>query len=201
MKITRILLCVAMIFALFLVTPARSNDVDDPLVDNLTIAYQIGTAVGHPEIIQAIMFKESRGILSAVGGANLPPNNRSYGLMQIQIRTARAVLKKNTTLIDEFNLSPKLTDREIIKLLTTNSVANITIGATYYNMLYDMLHSHTRALAAYNMGVANALRCNTCAYISYVKDVFRIRDTVITTYNKENNDVRTRDPESLPVVR
>lgn len=147
----------------------------------LTKAEQIASDVGTvpPEIVQGILMQESKGgqSPSLVGSRAGNVGNRSYGIMQIKVDTARHVLAKNpvlaTKLLHSTPLS-KITDEEIIVLLMTNHDASIRIGCYLLLSYFKIVgYNWDKAIVAYNVGIGNALKMPNILEHSYLHDVKR----------------------------
>ena len=97
--------------------------------NNMRLAFSVGNEVGNPETLQAILLVESKaGTGGLVGGKHLPVLKRSYGIMQIQVGTARSILTRTTELVGRYFPNRQyrsITNNEIINLLLTNNEANI----------------------------------------------------------------------------
>lgn len=170
----------------------------DTKTENMKLAHTVGKEVGNPETLQAILLVESRGgVGSLIGGAGLPILKRSYGIMQVQINTARSVLERTPTLVDRyFPERPyrSITNDEIIKLLLTNNEANIRIAAYNFKMNMSFVKGNwDRAVAAYNVGIGTVLKTGiNCSEYGYVKLVKSKLTTTVRKFNQDNDLVLTQ---------
>jgi hypothetical protein len=123
-------------------------------VKNLKLAYIIGKKVGHPEVTQAIILQETlAGKLSRYGDRHLPWGKKSYGVSQIQLDTAKDIIKMH------FNHQVFTTDEDIIHALVTNDEFAIHMAAWYFEYLMDFFQGDwKKAVLAYNVGLKNVLK-------------------------------------------
>lgn len=148
-------------------------------ITNLLLLREILISQGlseHIETLQAIMMVETRaGTGGSIGLPNAHPSLRSYGLMQVTIPTARVMFRDFPELIEQFfgkRDLKNINDREIKKLLLTNNTANIILGITVFTLYLKMVNGEwSRAVAAYNMGIGNALKRKNAIKSDYVKKV------------------------------
>jgi hypothetical protein len=136
----------------------------------LVIAYEEGTRIGFPETIQSILWQESlRGSkVASPGGivgddryAYNDPNGRfkkgdkrafgdkSYGICQIRINTAKEILRQYPDL-GRFNH-----DEELLVALLTNDRFNIRLASRYFKMQLDQFKGPGgwgKAVLSYNRG-------------------------------------------------
>jgi hypothetical protein len=167
---------------------ARYNRV---IASNLKKVYSISKAFGHPETMQAILMQESGGGIShPVGNLDSPIGKRSYGIMQVQVVAARSILSRYPGIFDQYFPHRKystVTDEEIIALLLMNDEANIHIAAQHFNLYYRLSNGdwHT-AVAAYNMGIGNALKRENHGEYPYVVEVERRIQEVIKPFNRQH---------------
>jgi len=143
----------------------------------------------HTETLQSIMMVETRaGTSGQVGLPNAHPSFRSYGLMQVTVPTARAMFKRFPDLFDQFfsgRSLAKVTDVEIKNLLLKNTKANILLGIHVFTLYLDIVNGETdRAVAAYNMGIGNALKRKNAPKAKYVQDVNQWKPMMVT-FNRE----------------
>lgn len=128
------------------------------------------------ETLQAMMMVETQaGIGGSIGLPHGPPSIRSYGLMQVTIPTARTILQRYDDLRYRFfgdrNIKT-IKDKEIKILLLQNAEANIHIGVrVFVEYLSIVKNEWARAVAAYNMGIGNALKRRNAIKSKYVNDV------------------------------
>lgn len=143
----------------------------------------------HAEILQSMMMVETRaGTGGQIGLPNAHPSLRSYGLMQVTVPTARVMFKRFPELFDQFfsgRSLAKVTDKEIKNLLLSNNKANILLGIHVFTLYLDMVNGEVdRAIAAYNMGIGNALKRKGAPKAKYVQDVKAWMPTIVA-FNRE----------------
>jgi len=169
-------------------------------VSNLKLLREVVVEMGvsqHLQTLQAIMMVETRaGTGGSIGLPTAHPSRRSYGLMQLTVPTARVLFRDNDSLRQQFfgdrSLS-QIHDKEIIKLLLTNPKLNIRLGITLFVQYLDMVQSEwARAVAAYNMGIGNALKRKEAPRAKYVSDVRQWTPVVVALnaeLDKPQNDI------------
>jgi hypothetical protein len=154
------------------------------VVKNLILAYQIGKEIlGSPETLQAIMMQESKGVSGLIGNKNAAQLDRSYGLMQVQIPTARSVLRSNDEVLGRYfpNRSVRnVKDGEIERLL------NIRIAAHHFKADMQFAKGNwDKAVASYNLGMGGVQRIKNCAKFPYVTGVRSYLRRVIQPFNAQ----------------
>lgn len=170
------------------------DNLTDKQKQNLDLVFEISSGIGNPEIIQAIALKESSAGESASYDKRLSHNRRSYGILQVQVPTARDVLKNNPDLLTKFfpfkSLS-EIKDTDLKKLLINNLEANITIGAHVFKWYHSMASSIDTALAGYNMGIYKAVTLpkHIIYKNKYRKDVLAIVNKVVKPFNDQQAKV------------
>jgi hypothetical protein len=148
----------------------------------------IGSEYGNENILQAIAIQETMaGDGGMIGGLNKPFIHRSYGLMQIQINSAKHIFKTYPKIFDEFYPGKSLkdvSDKEISNLLLTNYDANIHIAAALFNLYYKMVNNDLdKAIAAYNVGIRKVLKNPNLKHMTYVKDVKKHLTHYVVPFN------------------
>lgn len=139
-----------------LLAPCALSAPGTPQNEIYRIAYEEGLKVGHPETMVAIAFLETRGGTykstpqGVVGDGFARFGQRSYGVMQVRIQTARDVLKRNP------QLGTFPTDEHLLVALLTDSVFNIRVAALYFQMQIKRFGHWRTALVAYSAGPQNA---------------------------------------------
>jgi hypothetical protein len=155
-----------------------------PQNEVLKTAYSLGRQIGHPELVQAIAWKESKAIPNAVGQG-------AYGVMQVQVASARSVLKQNPDLIDEHfpnETYATLTNSDIRRALTDSTEANIAIAVTLLQQYIDIARGNlAKAIVGYNVGIGAASRMTNHSHHSYFNDVMRIQRQIIRPWNVKNS--------------
>ena len=146
-----------LLFALMLLLPPSAWPAPGMSQDEIyRIAYEEGLKVGHPETMVAIAFLETRGGAykstphGVVGDGFARFGQRSYGVMQIRLQTAREVLRRNP------QLGTFPTDEHLLVALLTDSVFNIRVAALYFQMQIKHFRHWRTALVAYGAGPQNA---------------------------------------------
>lgn len=119
----------------------------------LVKAYKAAKEAGikKPEILSGIIMQESRagethGFRTSRGIRK--SEFQQLGLSQVQVRTARAIVKENPELKERFNVS----DKDFIKHLAHNDDFNIAVASYYMKYLYDIRRDDDFVIAAYNHG-------------------------------------------------
>lgn len=158
-------------------TETRSLTLSSTAIDNLLLLRKVLEDIGmtqHTKTLQAIMLVETRA--GDGGNVGLPTahwTRRSYGLMQLTLPTARIMLQRNPGVAQKyFNSTPisKISNMQLIKFLINNKEANIHLGAIVYDLYLGMVNGEwARAVAAYNMGIGNALKRPFAPKVQYVK--------------------------------
>jgi hypothetical protein len=160
-------------------------------VDNMKRVFQIGSEVGHPETLQAILLRETKGGQSdPIGNRGAAASKRSYGLMQVQVVAARSVLQRNPQVAKVyFPHKPydKVTNDEIVALLLNNDEANIRIAAMHFKLYFDLCNGNwDKAVAAYNMGIGNVEHLRSPAQYAYVVGVRSLITKQVQPFNKKH---------------
>lgn len=161
------------------------------LTQNMKTVFAVGREIGHPETLQAILLKETRGgQTEPIGNKGSPVGKRSYGLMQVQTVAARSVFQRFPEVYQRYFPTRKyntIADEEIIALLLTNDEANIRIAA-YHFQLYLRLSggNWNKAVAAYNTGIGAVERIGDPAVFPYVVDVRAKIATEVREFNRKH---------------
>lgn len=114
-----------------------------------------GHRVGWPETVQAIAIQETHAgtykwtRYGIVGDRGAGFGQKSYGVMQVKIETAKDVLKRYPYL-GSFE-----TDEHLMVALLTDDEFNIRIAAHYFKMLYERFGDWRKAVTSYNAGPSN----------------------------------------------
>lgn len=152
--ITLILVALISIFHINIAAAAEWNLNSDSEIAR--IIWAEGVAIGYPETLLAIATIETKlgsykktdyGI---VGDTYAVFGDRSYGLCQVKLQTARYVLRKYP------ELGTFKTDEHLLVALITDNEFNAKVGARYYRMMVDRFGNWRQALIAYNAGPGNA---------------------------------------------
>ena len=159
---------------------------NDTLTRNMLKVRSMAEQYGHHETMQAILLQESKGGLDPT--IKSYTGSGSYGLMQVQIVAARSVLSKYPNIREIYFPGRKLEsvkNKEIVALLVDNDDANIHIAIYHFNLYLSIVRGNwTKAVAAYNMGIGNALKIASHDDNPYVKS---IRTKIQTTVRQFNN--------------
>lgn len=173
----------------------KGKAVTQRMAEHLRTVFQIGSEVGNPETLQALLLQETNGGESdRVGGKNLPVSKRSYGLMQVQIVAARSVMQRFPDLMERYfpeRQYRSITDKELIALLLNDDEANVRIAAYHFKLYMQLSKGNwNKAVAAYNMGIGNAQKINNHGNVEYVRKVKLKLTTVVRVFN-QNNELST----------
>lgn len=186
-----------LIALLFLLTApltafATEKMADEPTIlpfDNLmTVAYEEGKKIGYPETIQGLLLHETNG------GRDRGPTNpkakrgyRGYGVMQVQLNTAKFVMSE----IWGLPKSDLLPDHQLRQKISTDDVLNIKIAASYFQYLlsrYSGPAQWNKAVLSYNVG-SYRLQKDGEAFDpnDYVDSVRTMIQTDVREFNSTNN--------------
>lgn len=177
----------------------------DVTTQHLKLVHEVASEYGHPEILQAMLMQESNGGTHStlVGSPHAPVNKRSYGVMQVQVATARAVLLRHTHLRDKYFPErdiTRVTDKEIRVTLLTNHRANVEIAAALFALyLHLSKGSVDRAIAAYNVGIGGVKKLRSPSKFKYVREVRQKLKLVVKPFN-EQYGLKTTEPTQPSVV-
>lgn len=124
-------------------------------IELLKIAHKEWSKIGWPETGQAMLLQESSAGVYDIGDLDQPPKLRSYGVMQVKLKTARHVLRGSPDLhIRYFGyVSEPPSDVLLITMLQQNDTFNIQIAARYFDMIHDRVGKWTIAVGSYNAGI------------------------------------------------
>ena len=159
---------------------------------NMKLAFDVGSELGHPETLQAILLVETRGgVGSIIGGKQLPALQRSYGIMQIQVGTARSVLQRTAGLIGRYfpgRPYKSISNEEIIRLLLTSNEASMRIAAHNFQLNMRFTKGNwERAVAAYNAGIGAIMRSINIPNPGYVGLVKAKMKNIVRPYNTQHD--------------
>ena len=144
----------------------------------LNAAYSMAKAIGlkKPELAQGILIQESKaGGLDSykVAGQEfgLKTNERYYGIGQIKLSAAKAVLNRFPHLWDKYDFHTR-TDEEVIANLIMNDLFNVEISTRYLKILSDDYgYEGDKLVAAYNKGPGGVREVANPSALHYVKEV------------------------------
>jgi Transglycosylase SLT domain len=172
-----------------------------PQIDStLFKIHSIGQQYGTTELLQAISLQETNGGTSdLVGSRHLSPINRSYGIMQVQIGTARSILSRDLALKETLfpgQSTKNISNQQLITLLMENDEANITIAAKVLQLYTTLCKGNIdKAVAAYNMGIGAVESLKHPSSFKYVVEVKNKLRTIVRPFNLLN-DLPTVDNQS-----
>jgi hypothetical protein len=129
----------------------------------LTMAYDIAQRDGlkWPQVLQGIILQESNagtapGYKVAGWRYGLKPIHRYYGVAQVKLVAAKAVLRRWPAMWTKFHFNTH-TDDEVVAKLIEDDDFNLSIAARYCVILQDMGYTSMGAIAAaYNKGPGGA---------------------------------------------
>lgn len=182
-----LIITLIILFALASVSKAKEAPLMQKQKDLQLLALIIGSEVGYPLAVQAILHQESlSGAFGKYGDVNSPFGKKSYGVMQIQLNTAKYILTKM--------LNKKLppTDEELIVRLVTDDEYCIRLGAIYFKYLFEKFSEEKdyrtrwrKAILSYNAGIGNVKKYGFSydpnRYLK--KTIYKIHN-VIRPYNR-----------------
>ena len=144
----------------------------------LNAAYSIAKAIGlkKPELAQGILIQESKaGGLDSykVAGQEfgLKTNERYYGVGQVKLAAAKAVMTRSPPLWDKYDFHTR-TDEELIANLIMNDMFNVEISTRYLKLLADDYgYEGDKLVAAYNKGPGGVREVANPSGLNYVQKV------------------------------
>lgn len=136
-------------------------------LDNLLLVNTLATKSNRPEVIQALMLKESGANDNAKSAGNC------HGVLQIMTSTAQGILKNNTDLRTKYFGESTPNKAVVTKRLKTDPAFSIEVADRIVAYELDRGHSIERAVLAYNMGSVAASRQKSPTKYAYVTDVMR----------------------------
>lgn len=163
-----------------------------------------------PEVLQAMTWQETRaGTGGSVGSPHRSYLNRSYGVMQVEIPTARDMFRRDQVLLERYFPGrdvQSIKHKEIADLLLKNDEANIDIGVAVFALYYEMTgRDLNRTIAAYNMGIGHALKRKEAPKAAYVREVHLNLKHIVVPVNIaldaiEQEEQLAKEPESSPII-
>lgn len=152
----------------------------DIKADNMRKVFEIGSEIGHPETLQAILLQESNGGLAKQG-------HKSYGLMQVQVVAARSILTRVPELRTQYYGDRPISDisyAELVYLLMHNDEANIRIAAHHFKLYFRLVgQDWDKAVAAYNAGIGGVRKIQNPAEFRYVVEIRDKLQRVVRPFN------------------
>lgn len=144
----------------------------------LNAAYSIAKAIGlkKPELAQGILIQESKaGGLDSykVAGQEfgLRTNERYYGVGQMKLSAAKAVMNRYPQLWDKYDFHTR-TDEELIANLIMNDIFSVELSARYLKILSeDYGYEGDKLVAAYNKGPGGVRSVENPSALGYVQKV------------------------------
>lgn len=182
----RILLFILCIFPIISFAHHYTTD----QINLLKTGYEIGSEIGWPETIQAILLQETRAgqYGYGVGDGNLPVGKRSYGTGQVKEATARFVLNNYPDIKDQYFGTRKLHNiysEEIIVLLMTNNEANVLIATKNFELMLKFSGGDwAKAVVAYNQGWGVARILEHPREHPYFKHILHLIKNEVRPFNK-----------------
>lgn len=167
-----------------------ANNYTDEQERILKLAYEVGSEIGWPETMQAIVMQETLAghFGYRIGDLNLPVGKRSYGIAQVKVATARFVLNNYHELKDQYFGTRKLrrvSDEEIIVLLMTDDEACMVIAARNFELMLKFSKGRwAPAVAAYNQGWGRARDMENPRTFKYVKEIVHRIKKEVRPFNK-----------------
>lgn len=156
--------------------PLRTKQFDEKQVRVLRLAYDIGSEIGYPETIQAIVLQETIAgkFGNRVGDRSLRVGKRSYGVAQVKVATVRYVFHNYPAIKSEYYGKRKLrkiTDEELIVLMLTDDEANIVVATWNFKLMLKKTVTWTAAVVAYNQGLGGMRRVKDLKNFKYIKHI------------------------------
>lgn len=149
----------------------------------LITAYNTATSLGVPPlIVQGILLQES-----TAGTAKSLVNGKNYGVMQVSVEAARSVFNRYPRVASKYLGSTRASYDRVRDLLLRNHEASIVIACLHLTIYKNILHDWRSAVAAYNMGIGNALKSTTLEDNSYANSVYNYKHTVLASFNNKHN--------------
>lgn len=139
---------------------------------NLDLARRVGSEYDLEQTLPAVMYIESSAGINLVGD-----DGTSFGPMQMQLRTAKEILRRNPTLLD----GTKRTDGGVVRRLLTDFEWALRMAAAHLRDLRRQ-HGYKKALRAYNAGETGMLLGRGVGYSEKVIQHLGL------TCRKENDD-------------
>ena len=144
----------------------------------LNAAYSIAKAIGlkKPELAQGILIQESQaGGLDSykVAGQEfgLKTNERYYGVGQVKLSAAKAVMSRFPQMWDKYDFHTR-TDEELIANLIMNDLFCVEISTRYLKILSDDYgYEGDKLVAAYNKGPSGVKAVENPSDLNYVQKV------------------------------
>lgn len=177
----------------------------DVKTQNLIMVHEVASKYGYPEVMQAMLLQESNGGThpTLIGSPNAPPNKRSYGVLQVQVATARTLLKRYSYLHDMYfpdRAVSNVSDREIQTLLLRDHRANAEMAVALFDLYLRMSNGNVdRTIAAYNVGIGGVKKLRSPSNFKYVREVRQKMKTVVKPFN-EQYGLGTTEPIQPSVV-
>lgn len=168
----------------------RAQTSDDVKAKNLIMVYELASSSGHPEVLQAMLLQESNGGThpTLVGSPSAPANKRSYGIMQVQVATARTLFRRYEDLRKKYfadRMIRDVSDDEIKTLLLQNNRANVEIAVSLFNLYLSLSNNNVdRTIAAYNVGIGAVKKLRSPSKFKYVREVRHKIKTVVKHFNE-----------------
>lgn len=172
--------------------PAKyATPLHDTKTQNLILVYEVASTYGHPEVMQAMLLQESNGGThpTLIGSPNARPSKRSYGILQVQVATARSLFKRYAYLSTKYfkdRVVSEVSDREIMQLLLQDNRANAEIAVVLFDLYLQLSNNNVdRTIAAYNVGIGGVKKLRSPANFKYVREVRQKIKAVVNNFNEQ----------------
>lgn len=150
------------LIVLILLLPCPSHALEDNQRELLLYANEYASQFGWGETISSILYQESKAGASiyrnygvVVGDRGTSGGYKSLGVMQIQLETARDIIRWFPHLADK-----NISDIELSYKLLADDKFSIRLGTWYFIKLYEIKGSWREAILAYNIGPSGTVDIN-----------------------------------------
>lgn len=140
------------------VAPESYKKMTQEQIKLMTLAYQIGTEIGQPqfaEVVQGILMQESHaGAGGRIGGLELAPKNRYFGVTQMKPMAVFDVLQSFPEMLQKYFTKPleQITWNEVKNKLLKDDEFAIRMAAHYYFKYASQANTVAYAVMSYNAG-------------------------------------------------
>jgi hypothetical protein len=156
------------LICILLLLPCNSLALEDSQRELIVYAHSYASEYGWGETVASILYQESKAGFSGyrkygvvVGDRSKSGGYKSLGVMQIQLETAKDILRWFPHLCPE-----PISDTELSYRLLADDKFSIRLGTWYFIKLYEVKGSWREAILAYNIGPSGTLDIND--YVSKV---------------------------------
>ena len=140
-------------------TNINAQELTENKKNTLKIVYSYGQLIEFNnkemgEELASICFQESKGNskIFQTNGKIVGDSNKSFGPMQVQLRSARDVARWNPAIFEKKFNSTSPTNNQLKKALLEDLHFNIAVGAAYFKKMLDLKKDLHEAIIAYNKG-------------------------------------------------